>query len=44
MDLPDSWRRSLALLGNDGLTAYGAQGRKLPREQITNRYAILHLN
>jgi hypothetical protein len=39
MDLPDSGRRSLALLGHDGLTAYRAQGGKLPTEQITNRYA-----
>ncbi len=40
MDLPDSGRRSLALLGHDGLTAYRAQGRKLPGEQITNRYTV----
>jgi hypothetical protein len=39
MDLPDSGRRSLALLGHDGLTAYRAQGGKLPRKQIPNRYA-----
>ncbi len=39
MDLPDSGRRSLALLGHDGLTAYRAQGSKLPRKQIPNRYA-----
>ncbi len=40
MDLPDSGHRSLALLGNDGLTAYRAQGSKLPTEQITNRYTV----
>ncbi len=40
MDLPDSGRRSLSLLGHDGLTAYRAQGSKLPTEQITNRYTV----